>query len=168
MQMSMSHIISSSLFIESLDLNTFKNTYTEGCEKQKTLTGWHMCKYVYFHHYFHWKTYFFVFKVIVYMLECVCVMVCECLCVWVPAKFAELRLDPLIILCVGVDQGDEKDILSPHIQKVSTHLLNCILVLQMFPLFYKNFYSPFWNQNHLQNIPNLLLNITFQTSQASM
>jgi hypothetical protein len=71
-----------------------------------------MCKKnVYFHHYFHCKTYFFVFKVIVYMLECVCVMVCECLCVWVPAKFAELRLDPLIILCVGVDQGDEKDIL---------------------------------------------------------
>jgi hypothetical protein len=73
---------------------------------------------------------------IVYML------VCECLCVWVPAKFAELWLDPLIILCVGVDQGDEKDILSPHIQKVSPHLFNCILVLQMFPLFYQNFIPP--------------------------
>jgi hypothetical protein len=48
----------------------------------------------------------------------------------IPAKFVELRLDPPIILCIGVDQGDEKDMLSPHIEKVSPHLLHCIPVLQ--------------------------------------
>jgi hypothetical protein len=94
--------------IESLDSHTFKNIYTEGSEKHLTLTGRYMCKNLCFHHYFIYETNFFVFKVIVCMMACVCVMECECVCVWVPAKFSELRLDPWIILCVGVEQSQEK------------------------------------------------------------
>jgi hypothetical protein len=46
-----------------------------------------------------------------------------------PAEFVELRLSPLKVLHVGVEQGDEEEVLSPHRQQVLPHLLHSLPVL---------------------------------------
>jgi hypothetical protein len=48
----------------------------------------------------------------------------------VPAKFFILRLNPLIVLSVGVDEGEQEEMLSPHSQQVAPHLFYCFPVLQ--------------------------------------
>jgi hypothetical protein len=48
----------------------------------------------------------------------------------VPVKFGVLYLNPLMVLLVGVVEGDQEQVLDPHGQQVSSCLDQCLLVLR--------------------------------------